>query len=74
MQKIGQWYDSVKESFVDVDFVNDLVEDDTVLIEEETESSTNTSVKSAPCWSPYSNILATVFSLIMVFSEKRCFK
>ena len=32
LQKIGQWYDSVKESFVDVDFANDLVEDDTVLI------------------------------------------
>ena len=32
LQKIGQWYDSVKESFVDVDFATDLVEDDTVLI------------------------------------------
>ena len=32
LQKIGQWHDSVKESFVDVDFAKDLVEDDTVLI------------------------------------------
>ena len=32
LQKIGQWYDSVKESFVDVDFAKDLVEDNAILI------------------------------------------